>query len=118
MEKKTVTDTNPQFQDKRTESGKVERRIKQTRTFDDLCKGECYVVKEGADSYELKPIPQAAPKETPKHFQPGDKVKNQYGKLLTVLVQLGSLVIVKEEANNYHPRDLTMIERATDTYQI
>lgn len=96
----------------------AENSADRTRTFDDLYQGKCYVVKEGSDAYKLKHLPKASPKEATKHFHTGDRVKNQYGRVLTVLVQLEHLVIVKEETNNYHPRDLTIIERAVDTYQV
>ncbi len=118
MDKKTAVENKQRFKEAIRDRAEAGKKIEQTRTFDELYKGACYVVKEGPDSYKLKHIPKASPKEKTNHFQTGDRVKNQYGRLLTVLVQLENLVIVKEESNNYHPRDLTMIERAVDTYQV
>lgn len=45
-----------------------------------------------------------------KKFGPGDKVKNNYGRLLTVLVQRENTVYVKEEFRNYDPQHLTIIQ--------
>jgi hypothetical protein len=42
-----------------------------------------------------------------KQFQSGQKVKNQYGDILTVLCQVGCQVFVEEECNShYHPSKL------------
>jgi len=118
MDKKTAMEINHHGKEKFENRVESEKRTEKTRALDELYNGTCYVVKEGPDSYKLKHIPKASPKEKINHFQTGDRVKNPYGRLLTVLAQIENLVIVKEESNNYHPRDLTMIERAADTYQV
>lgn len=117
MKKASPDQVNQKVKAELKESDKPERRTSSVRPFDELYKGESYVVKEQTDYYRLKHIPKAAPKEPPQHFHPGDRVKNNYGRLLTVLVQLGNLVIVKEEFSNYHSKDLTLIEHTADTYQ-
>jgi hypothetical protein len=53
--------------------------------------------------------------ENNQKFKYGDTVKNDYGRLLTVLVQLDNTVIVKEGVNYYDPKDLIMIETKVDT---
>lgn len=49
-------------------------------------------------------------------FQPGQKVRNQFGEVRTVLLQEGCQVFVEEEcSNHYHPSKLFPIkEPATD----
>ena len=118
MDKKTSSEVKTQFKEGFRKGDQEQKSVKQTRTFDELCKGQCYVVKERKDSFKLKPVPGAAPQEPLKHFYPGDKVKNRQGELLTVLVQLNNLVIVKEEAANYNCSDLTIIEQASDNYKV
>lgn len=45
-------------------------------------------------------------------FQPGQKVANQFGKVLTVLHQRGCQVFVAEECNShYHPTKLHPIKQ-------
>jgi hypothetical protein len=70
-----------------------------------------------AVSRRLTVLSESFPKDEPQPFKTGDRVKNPYGRLLTVLVQLGNLVLVKEDGNQYHPRDLTMIQPSADHYQ-
>lgn len=114
LDKKTTNEINQQF----NEAGIEEKSIGQRQTFDELYKGKSYVVKERTDYYRLKYIPTVSSSGTNKKFRSGDRVKNQQGELLTVLVQLGNLVIVKEEDTNYHPNDLTMIEHTVDRFQV
>ena len=46
-----------------------------------------------------------------KQFESGQKVKNEYGQILTVLVQQGCRVIVEEEClGHYHPNNLYIID--------
>jgi len=119
MDKKTAHEIKQHFKEEFREGDREEKRSQQTNdAFDELYKGQSYVVKERSGCYKLKPLPRSTPKNPPIHFQPGDRVENRQGKLLTVLVHLENLVIVKEEANNYHPDDLTLIEHAQDTYQV
>ncbi len=66
----------------------------------------------------FKPERTAKAAESGRRFRLGDKVKNHYGRLLTVLVQLENLVYVKEEVRNYNPKDLIMIETSRDTYPV
>lgn len=42
-------------------------------------------------------------------FAAGQKVKNQYGRTLTVLKQVGCMVYVREEMGHYHPSKLYAI---------
>lgn len=45
-------------------------------------------------------------------FQPGQKVSNQFGEMLTVLKQEGCWVFVEEKCNgHYHPSKLFPIEQ-------
>ncbi|MEQ1531682.1 MAG: hypothetical protein ABL925_20410 [Methylococcales bacterium] len=42
-----------------------------------------------------------------KQFQPGQKVRNKFGQVLTVLYQEGCQVFVEEECmSHYHPNNL------------
>ena len=48
-----------------------------------------------------------------KQFQPGQKVKSNFGEVLTVLFQDGCQVFVEEECmGHYHPNNLFPIEEA------
>ena len=47
-----------------------------------------------------------------KHFKSGQKVKNKFGQILTVLLQRGCQVFVEEEClGHYHPNNLYVIEK-------
>lgn len=53
-----------------------------------------------------------------KQFQPGQKVRTQYGEIRTVSSQLGCQVFVEEECNgHYHPIKLFPIEPPTKTQE-
>ena len=47
-----------------------------------------------------------------KQFKSGQKVKNQFGQMLTVLLQQGCEVFVEEESfGHYHPNNLYFIDK-------
>ena len=49
-----------------------------------------------------------------KQFQPGQKVRNQYGETRTVSSQIGCQVFVEEECNgHYHPSKLFPVDEST-----
>ncbi len=50
-----------------------------------------------------------------KQFESGQKVKNEYGQILTVLLQQGCRVIVEEECfGHYHPNKLYFIDMGSN----
>ena len=118
MDKKTVTENNQPFKEEIAKKDKAEKGSGPTRAFDEIYKGKSYVVKERTDSYKLRHFPTSLPKEKTRQFHAGDRVRNQDGKVLTVLVQINQLVVVKEEVNNYNANDLTIIEHNADTYKV
>lgn len=95
------------------EENRVKNSITTTRMVDKLHRDKS----NGREhSGFFKPERTAKAAESGRRFRLGDKVKNNYGRLLTVLVQLENLVYVKEEVRNYNPKDLIMIETSRDTY--
>jgi hypothetical protein len=51
-----------------------------------------------------------------KQFQPGQKIRTQYGEIRTVSSQLGCQVFVEEECSgHYHPSNLFPVEQPKTT---
>ena len=54
-----------------------------------------------------------------KHFKSGQKVKNKFGQILTVLLQQGCQVFVEEEClGHYHPNNLNFIGKEANNLSV
>ena len=54
-----------------------------------------------------------------KQFKSGQKVKNKFGQILTVLLQQGCQVFVEEEClGHYHPNNLYLISKEENNLSV